>query len=110
MKSDKPYNFFGLLKEALRTEGVKASHLNQNYPDREDDTRERLQVSLPIGKTIHIWIKKNKMLIGGKAHLSQARYAMDIANPANDPSTVVEMFKEMCKAQATFINKCEKLW
>lgn len=112
MKSDKdqPYNIFGLLKEALRAEGVRASHLNQNRPDVEGDQRERLQVALPIGKTIHLYIHKNKLLISSKAQWGAAKYAMDIANPANDPSTIVKMFTDMCKAQGDLITKCEKLW
>lgn len=106
---NKPYNLLGLLKAALKTEGIKASHLNQNYPDVEGDARERLQVTLPIGRTIHLWVKKNKLIISSKARIAFATYAMDVANPANDPGSVIEMFKNMCKAQIDFINKCEKL-
>jgi len=102
-------NMLSLLKVSLKAIGVKVSHLNQNHPDSVYDNRERLQITLPLGRTIHIYVKKNQMLISSKAHLTSATYSMDITNPANDPNTIVEMFKTICEAQIKFLNKCIKL-
>ena len=98
-----------LLKKALKSIGVKVAHMNQKNPGSLYYDRERLQVWLPIGKALHIFVDNNKLLISHNAYIKAAKYSLDFVDPTKDPAIIVEMFKTMCEAQITFMNKCDKL-
>lgn len=105
MNNELSTSMLSLLKSALKSIGVKVAHMNQKNPG----SRERLQVWLPIGKALHIFVDNNKLLIGHNAYIRSAKYSLDFVDPAKDPAIIVEMFKTMCEAQIAFMNKCEKL-
>lgn len=98
-----------LLKNALKTIGVKVAHMNKKNPNSERYDRESLLVWLPMGKALHIFVDNSKLYIGNNGYIRNAKYSLNFVDPSKDPAIIIEMFKTMCEAQITFINKCEKL-
>lgn len=93
-----------VLKAELKAEGVKVAYIKKTYSEHP-----RLQIMLPLGRAMHVFVVEGKLLLSEGGACYKADKVMDLAVPGNDPQAVVDMFKELLQTQMKFLNKFSKL-
>ena len=106
MIATKPIDFFEVIRDELKKVGAKVTYIGKNPMAGHGP---RLQIALPFGRTIHMFIFKGLLILSKKAEIYAAEHYIDLNSPNGDPQVVVDLFREMFNAQIKFVDKFEKL-
>lgn len=93
-----------VLKTELKAQGVKVSYIKKTWGDHP-----RLQIMLPLGRAMHVFVVEGKLLLSEGGACYKADRFMDLAVPGNDPQAVIDMFKELLETQTKFLGKFSDL-
>ena len=102
--SPKP-DLMEMLKAALKAQGVKVAHIKGKTGAGAWNRPPRLQIMLPLGKAMHIFIIDGKLLLSEGGEIYKADRYMELADPKNDPQAIVDMFNELLQTQNKFLSK-----
>lgn len=100
------FNLIEGLKAAMKAQGVRVAHIKKNPSMHR---AERLQIMLPLGRSMHIFIVDGKLLLSEGGEIYKADRYMELALPGSDPQAVVDLFTEMLQTQNKFLAKFQPL-